>query len=152
MRRRTVRRRGFTLVELMIVLAIVGLAATAVILTAPDPRPTAAMAADRLVGRLANARAEAILAGRPVALRLDGTGSAALRLGRAGDWAPLDGAGLAAEAWPEGVTPRLEAEATRVTFDPTGLTDPQVLTLQDERGGRAVVVVAATGEARRPQG
>lgn len=146
------RRRGFTLVELMIVLAIIGLAATAVILTAPDPRPTAATAADRLVVRLANARAEAILTGRPVALRLAADGSAAVAATRVGAWAPLEGPGLAAEAWPEGVTPRLEAEATRVIFDPTGLTDRQVLTLQDDRGGRAVVVVAATGEASRQQG
>ena len=32
------RRDGFTLVELMVVLVVVGLAAGAVILTAPDPR------------------------------------------------------------------------------------------------------------------
>jgi general secretion pathway protein H len=145
------RRRGFTLVELMIVLAIIGLAAAAVILTAPDSRPTAAAAAERLVVRLANARAEAILQGRPVALRLDREGSVALRAARGGDWSPLEGAGLVAEPWPAGVTPRLEGEAVRVTFDPTGLTDPAVLVLADAAGGQASVRVEATGEARLQQ-
>jgi general secretion pathway protein H len=151
-RRPRASRRGFTLVELMIVLAIIGLAATAVILTAPDARPTAATAAERLAVRLANARAEAILTGRPVALRLAAEGSATLTATRPGDWAPLEGPGLGPEAWPEAVRPVLDGAAQRVTFDPTGLTDPQTLTLVDARGGRAVVVVAATGEASRPQG
>jgi len=145
-------RAGFTLVELMIVLAIVGLAATAVILTAPDARPTAAAAAERLAIRLANARAEAILTGRPVALRLAAEGSAALVSTRTGDWTPLEGPGLGLEAWPDDVRPVLDGAAQRVTFDPTGLTDPQTLTLVDARGGRAVVVVEATGEARVQQG
>ncbi|MFN9250237.1 MAG: GspH/FimT family pseudopilin [Brevundimonas sp.] len=145
-------RAGFTLVELMIVLAIVGLAATAVILTAPEARAPAVTAAERLVVRLANVRAEAILSGRPVALRLTVDGSAALTSTQTADWTGLEGPGLGLEAWPDEVLPVLDGTAQRVTFDPPGLTDPQTLTLVDARGGRAVVVVEATGEARPPQG
>ncbi|WP_303713439.1 type II secretion system protein, partial [Brevundimonas naejangsanensis] len=40
-------RQGFTLVELMVVIAIIGVAAGAVVLSMPDPRPTLAVEAER---------------------------------------------------------------------------------------------------------
>ena len=40
------RRAGFTLVEVMVVTALIGLAAGAVVMTLPDPRPPVGQQAD----------------------------------------------------------------------------------------------------------
>jgi len=55
---------GFTLVELMVVIAIIGVAAGAVMLSMPDPRPTLAVEAERFAARLTLAREEAVGRGR----------------------------------------------------------------------------------------
>ena len=65
---------GFTLVELMVVIAIIGVAAGAVLLSMPDPRPTLAVEAERFAARLTLAREEAVMTNRPVALRADAAG------------------------------------------------------------------------------
>ena len=71
---RAANRAGFTLVELLMVVAIIGLAAGAVVLSVPDPRPSVAEDAERFAARLSRAREEAILSNRPVAV--DPTGVA----------------------------------------------------------------------------
>src|SRR3546814_6836215 len=56
--------RGFTLVELMVVLVIVGLMGAAVVLTAPDDSRTLVREADTFAARLVHAGEEAIQIGR----------------------------------------------------------------------------------------
>ena len=56
---RAANRAGFTLVELLMVVAIIGLAAGAVVLSVPDPRPSVAEDAERFAARLSRAREEA---------------------------------------------------------------------------------------------
>ncbi|HAJ03426.1 MAG TPA: type II secretion system protein GspH, partial [Brevundimonas sp.] len=41
------RRAGFTFVEMMVTVAVIGLAATAVVLAAPDPTPRLPVEAER---------------------------------------------------------------------------------------------------------
>src|SRR5690606_39996616 len=84
------QRMGFTLVELMVVIAIIGVAAGAVVLSMPDPRPTLAVEAERLAARLTLAREEAVMTNRPVARHADTAGYGFESFERAG-WTALNG-------------------------------------------------------------
>src|SRR3546814_13204921 len=68
------RPNGFTLVELMVVLAILALAAAAVVLTIPGEEQHVRSEADRLAARLAAARDIAVIEGRSVAADLAPSG------------------------------------------------------------------------------
>ena len=70
-------RAGFTLVELMATLAIIGLAAGAVMLTLPDTSPKVGDEAARLGARLIAAREEAVMTNRAVAIEASAEGYAA---------------------------------------------------------------------------
>jgi len=134
-------RAGFTLVELMVTLVIIGLASGAVLLTAPDPRPTVAEEADRLAARLVRGREEAILTNRPVVVMTDARGYRFETL-QGEDWTPLPSP-FRDWSWGEGVV--ATAEAGRLMFDPTGGAEPGDWTLT--RDGRSVGVrVDAGGE------
>ncbi len=124
---------GFTLVELMVVIAIIGVAAGAVVLSMPDPRPTLAVEAERFAARLTLAREEAVMTNRPVALRADAAGYGFESFDGA-VWTPLTGV-LAPKAWSEGAA---VAGAARAVFDPTGGADAASVRL--EREGLAVTV------------
>src|SRR5690606_30071026 len=65
---------GFTLVELMLVLAIMGLAAATVMLTLPDSQRGARDEADRLAARLAAVRDLAVIEGRGTAAVISASG------------------------------------------------------------------------------
>ena len=140
-------RAGFSLVELMVVVALVGLAATAVVLTLPDPRGRLDDEAARLAARLSLARDEAVLSGRATAVRLDADGYAFLRR-TGGSWGALDEPLLGPMTWDEGTRLVLDrAETLVVAFDPLGTSEPARLRLM--RDGRSVgVSVAASGEVR----
>lgn len=135
------RRRGFTLVELLATLAIVGLAAGAVVLTLPDPRPPLAVEAERLGARLSRAREEAVLVNRPVAVDADADGYAFSNFDGA-RWSPLAEGPFRREAWAEGTT---TAAAARVVFDPTGSAEPARIELRRD-GRTATVTVDGAGE------
>src|SRR3546814_5608146 len=57
---------GFTLVELMVVVAIIGFVSAAVVLAMPDPRGRVIDDADRFAARVAAARDEAVITARPM--------------------------------------------------------------------------------------
>ncbi|WP_422060390.1 GspH/FimT family pseudopilin [Sphingopyxis sp.] len=146
------RGNGFTLVELMVVLAIMALAATIVALTIPGEEPTVRSEADRLAARLAAARDVAVIEGRSVSVNLAPSGYGfERRIG--GAWQPLPGRAFAQRNWPGGV--RFVAgdgqAAARVLFDRVGTSPtPQAVVLS---GGDAqeIVRVSATGEVSRGQ-
>lgn len=138
------RRGGFTLVELMVVLVIVGLAAGAVILTAPDPRPSVAVEAERFAARLARAREEAILTNRPVAVLADAAGYGFAVFGPEG-WTPLDEGPFRRQDWSEGGLAQVTPVGARFVFDPVGSADVAALIL-DRGGARRRVSVDAAGE------
>lgn len=141
------RRAGFTLVELLVVVAIIGLAAGAVALSAPDPRRPIHMEAERLGARLIRAREEAILTNRPMAVEVTARGYTFSALDEAG-WAATGDGPFRAEAWEEGVVASLRPDETlRFAFDPTGLAEPGRLVLSRD-GRRASVVVDEAGEVR----
>jgi general secretion pathway protein H len=144
--------RGFTLVELMVVLAIMALAATAVVLTIPGEERTVRSEADRLAARLAAARDVAVIEGRSVAVNLAPSGYGFERR-ISGAWQPLPGRAFEQRNWPGDV--RFAAGngqgAARILFDRVGIsTTPQAVVLT---GGdaREIVRVSATGEVSRGQ-
>ena len=122
--------RGFTLVELIVVIVIIGLAAAAVVLAVPDTGGSVQAEAERFAARAKAGRDWAIVESRPVALTLDDAG---YRIERRvdGAWRPAS-----VYEWAEGTA--MEANAARTRFDSTGVAEPLSLTLR--RRGRAVAV------------
>ncbi|HEV2081564.1 MAG TPA: GspH/FimT family pseudopilin [Brevundimonas sp.] len=137
-------RPGFTLVELLVTIAVVGVAATAVVLVAPDPRPGVNEEAERLGARLVAAREEALLAGRATTVEFQRDGYGFARLDGAA-WAPLTDGPFGPERWEEGTVATVVPADARVTFDPTGVTEGAEIALTRD-GVRATVVVDAAGE------
>ncbi len=132
--------RGFTLVELMIVLVIVGLASATALLAIPDGSGRVGDDAEAFAARLVAARDLAIVGGRDVRVGIDagGYGFAA----RAGDtWVPAGARALRPQRWSAGVA---ALASGAVVFDTTGLATPADITLA--RGDtRAHVAVDAAG-------
>jgi len=142
--------RGFTLVELMVVIAIMALAATAVMLTLPGEERTVRSEADRLAARLAAARDVAVIEGRSVSVNFAPSGYGFERRVE-GAWQPLPGRAFEQRNWPSDV--RFAAGdgqgTTRILFDRIGTSPtPQTVVLA---GGdaREVVRISATGEVSR---
>ena len=132
---------GFTLVEMMVTVAVIGLAATAVVLAAPDPTPRLPVEAERLAAHLVRAREESLLTNRPVAVDI-GAGGYGFRVRAEDGWTSLTEGPFGRVAW-EGGT-RVAPETT-VLFDPVGLAEPAALTLRRDRA-RATVTVDLSGE------
>jgi general secretion pathway protein H len=131
-------RQGFTLVELLMTVAILGLAAGAVVLSMPDPRPGVGDEAERFAARLIAARDEAVLANRPVAVEVTAKGYALSAFDGA-TWSPLAEGPLRGEAWLEGSIMKTDPDPARIVFDPTGAADAATVTLA--RDGRALTIV-----------
>jgi general secretion pathway protein H len=125
--------RGFTLVELMVVIVIVGLAASVVVLTIPEASGSLAGEAETFAARAKAARDGAILEARPAAIRVGPAGYDVLRR--------LDGEWRAepAREWTEGTAVALTGGSDgSIRFDATGLAGPAILTLR--RGERQIAV------------
>ncbi len=118
-----VGERGFSLIELMVVILIVGLLSTVVVLTMADPRGRISGDADRFAGRVRAARDAAIVSGRPMALWVSQTGYGFERRER-GEWQPIGEGPLAATDWSNATTARFEGVSQlRMVFDNVGRAD-----------------------------
>jgi general secretion pathway protein H len=123
----------------MVTVAVIGLAAGAVVLSMPDPRPAVGLEAEQFAARLSRAREEAIMTNRPVAVQADAAGYGFSSFDGV-EWAPLGGV-FVARAWSEGVvTPR---GPVRIVFDPTGVADPAEVRLNRDNQSRTVVIDGA---------
>lgn len=136
-------QQGFTLVELLVVLAIVGLATSAVILAMP-PRTSALMAErDALALRLAALRDEAVVSGRPIGLELRGSGYRFSVL-RDGEWVQIVDRPFRSHMLREGVA----AKPATLRFDSSGVpAGPPLLELR-QGGQRASLRIEANGRVR----
>jgi general secretion pathway protein H len=124
------------------VVAIIGLAAGAVVLSIPDPRPSVAAEAERFAARLTRAREESILTNRPVAVEATATGYG-FSVFDGADWSTLDEGPFRPETWAPGTTVDPSAAPVRVVFDPTGVAEPATVILTRDRNSRTVTVDGA---------
>lgn len=140
------RDGGFTLVELMIVITIIGLASAVTVWAMPDPRGRVADEAARFALRTRAAHDEAIVAARPVSVWVS-AGGYGFDQRLAGSWTAMTEKPLRVERWMEGTraaVPDLSGRV-RVTFDPTGLADRPLDVRLQRRGAAATVRIGADG-------
>lgn len=108
---------GFTLVELVVVIAIIGLASAALVLTLPGPDDRVRAAAAKLAAQAAAARDQAILTGQT------------------GEFQPEVADGLVLAIDP----------ASPIRFDATGLASPASITVSSGEASAHVAIDAAGG-------
>lgn len=132
-------QRGFTLVELMVVIVIIGLLSSVVVLTMADPRGRIAGDVDRFAGRVRAARDSAIIEGRPVALWVSATAYGFERRTR-GQWQPITDGPLATQDWSGDTRAQIgTASQMRIMFDSVGRAD-QPLRFALARDGQEIAM------------
>jgi general secretion pathway protein H len=136
---------GFSLVELMVVVAILGLAATAVVLTMQSPGGSVNSEASRLAGRAAAARDRAVVTATPQRVWIAASGYG-FEERRPNGWVPISERALQPQNWPAGFAVTANGTASaRISFDRLGLPD-RAITVELRRGsGIARVTIDAAG-------
>ena len=119
---------GFTLVELLVVLVIIGLVSTAVILGMPDPRGALRGEELSFAARAEAARERAMMDNRPVALVLKESGYA-FEWRTGGEWKAMGEKPFIEQSWSEGTRASMQGGESRIMFDSTGFAEPARLTL-----------------------
>jgi general secretion pathway protein H len=146
---------GYTLIEALVTLTVLGLMAGVVVLSAPGPDRRAREAAEILAARLSHAGEESIIVNKPIAFFVTAKGYGFSELDERG-WRIVERRSpLAFRAWPDGAEFRLEGmpaeqlqreDGRAIRFDPVGEATPAhiVLTLS---GARFDIVVDGQGRA-----
>jgi general secretion pathway protein H len=142
-------QRGFTLVELMVVITIIGLVSAVAMWSLPDPRGRVTDEAAKFALRVKGAHDTAIVEARPVSLWVTSGGYGFDRR-IAGNWSPIAEKPLRVTQWTEGTNAAIgdEGGRTRVTFDETGLADRPATVSLRRSGARADVQIDADGTVR----
>ncbi|MEQ1687838.1 MAG: GspH/FimT family pseudopilin [Sphingopyxis sp.] len=137
---------GFTLVELMVVLAILALASTAVILTVRPGEGGADAQAARFAARVAALRDRSVIEGRTLGLWVTASGYG-FEQRSDGHWQPFSETRLSPRDWDAGtaVTANGAAQA-RLAFSRIGLPDHGLRVELTAGGDSASVRVDAAGD------
>lgn len=118
---RPICEKGFTLVELLIVLVLAGLAASAVVLTLPGPAATVHDDAERFAVRLGAARDAAVVSGRAMQVSVSASGYAFARRDGA-SWQALDEKPFVTTDWRRGASALVGSLGRlRIVFDAAGV-------------------------------
>ena len=140
-RRRRRGSRGFTLVELLVVLTIFGLMASAVVLALPGDASALTVDAERFAARAKAIHDKAIIGARATSIRVAANGYA-FDERDGGRWRPIKDLPANQVAWKEGTQALVgQSEVMRIVFDATGTAEPARVTLQ--RGDRRVAITIA---------
>jgi len=145
------RQGGFTLVELMVVLAIMALFAGAVVMTMGRLGGGSTDSANRLGARLAAARDEAIVSGTPIAGWVSASGYGFDRFEK-GRWEPLSAKPFEGANWESGTQVSVgggggDARA-RVRFDSLGLPDAPLSLRLARNGEISRIDIVANGDVK----
>jgi len=112
---------GFTLVELMVVIGIIGVAAAALILALPGRAQAINQDVEQLATRLSAARDQAVVGGQPIAVWISPSGYG-FEQRLAGNWQPMKDRNLERVDWRDDIIANVPAdEQLRLAFDNTGL-------------------------------
>lgn len=136
---------GFTLVELMIVVAIIGAMSAIVVLTLPDSRGRLIDAAETFAARVRIARDGAVVDGRETSLAMDPLGYGFEQRSR-GAWRPVPLRELRRAEWGEGIGVAIGRDARKtVSFDSTGLPSEAVTVTLRREGEQVAVAIGQDG-------
>jgi len=123
----TRREAGFTLIEMMMVLLIIGLMSTAVLLNIPEEKTSAESFRDTLIRDLNLASQNSLISGEPTAFGLTRDGYVIYAFADEA-WTQRD-----QKAWPDNTSIRFEKDFRRlelpreplpiIVFEPTGQSD-----------------------------
>ena len=140
--------KGFTLVELMVVLLIIGLMASVVVISLPSGSSALEQDAQRFAARTAALRDNAILQSRPMAVQVTPSGYSFLER-RKGSWTVFEDKPFLQTSWSNGVRAETgEQGALMISFESTGLpSDSAELVLQGNEQSRRVLI-APMGEVQ----
>lgn len=141
-------RNGFTLTELMVVIALMALMAGAVVATVGSPGGGPSAGATRFASRVAAARDEAIVGGRPISVWVTPSGYGFDRF-QGGRWQPMSAKPFEGDDWDRGTAVAIPARSevrARVRFDSLGMADAPASVQLERDGQRSEVRVAANGD------
>jgi general secretion pathway protein H len=112
------RHAGFSLIEMLVVVAVVGLLSVVVVLTMPTSGGAAREDARRFAARAQVAAQESIISGKPIGLAVDDQAYRFYRF-RNGEWQAADAAGpLVENHWDEDVSLSVQPPMPAKSDDP----------------------------------
>ncbi|PHR14333.1 MAG: type II secretion system protein GspH [Sphingopyxis sp.] len=139
---------GFTLVELMVVLLIIGLMASVVVFSFPSGSSALEEDAQRFAARTAALRDNAILQSRPMAVQVTPSGYSFLER-RKGSWSVIEDKPFVSTNWSDGVTAQTgETGPMMISFESTGLPSDQAELVLQSSDQRRSVLIAAMGDVK----
>lgn len=139
---------GFTLVELMIVLVIMGLMASIVVLSFPDGSNDLEQDAQKFAARTAALRDNAILQSRPMAVQVTPSGYSFLER-RKGTWSVMEDKPFRSTNWSNGVTADVgETGPLLISFESTGLPSDRAEVRLGHKDFARNILIAPMGDVQ----